>query len=158
MEMLRGQFDGYWTHAIYNFIGKWLIYVKNEELKKYWEIIFNAAMNGDLDPVSQHVKTTNKLDNRPEKVKPIVVYTPDYRDKENVKNIRRKLYNLGIIFPISYKTDNDTRAGKEFRLYYDKGYEKILGGKGILGNEELGESLDFGLKLDLNYFIDLISD
>jgi len=46
------------------------------------------------------------------KQKVICVYTYDWTDEEDVKRIRHELKNLGILWKIPYKTDQDTEDDK----------------------------------------------
>jgi hypothetical protein len=43
----------------------------------------------------------------------ICVYTADYRDKTDRRQVREKLRSLGVTWEIRYKTDEATRAGRD---------------------------------------------
>lgn len=121
--------DGYWIWACRKigsypaptqWNGKWLIYVPTNELEKSWRIIKDNVEKGHL---GNYAKTTKKPhQDRSPNIKPIVVYTYDYRDREDVIKIRQELYRIGFTSPISYKTDDATRNRNEIRKYADEGY------------------------------------
>lgn len=66
--------------------GKWVIHVSEDKIKEIWNIIKNATINGLLGELSKACINS----------KIIYVYTYDYEDTEDVYNIRKELYNLGI--------------------------------------------------------------
>jgi len=106
--------------------GKWLIFVRTENVDVVWGKIKKATENGllgDESKVSTARLNPNAV-NINEKV--ICVYTYDFRDIGDVRRIRESLRQLGIISKIPYKADEDTLAGKyrkrgdrRISLYYE---------------------------------------
>ncbi len=92
--------------------GKWLIFVKKENVDEIWEKIKKAVEEGKLGD-SAKVSTARRSPlslNSNNHV--ICVYTYDYKDEEDVKRIREELRKLGITWKIPYKADKDTMKGK----------------------------------------------
>lgn len=114
--------DCYWIYAKnprYNRedsdkIGKWLIFVAKATIDTSWQTIKNATTAGELGISAKC--STNKLNPIAEQCKNkdsnvICVYTYDYDDLADVKRVRNKLFELGFIQPLGYKTDEATKAG-----------------------------------------------
>ncbi len=95
--------------------GKWLIWLSEEAIDRYWTKIKQAVEQGHLGSEAK-VSTAGSLSTKhPRYV--ICVYTYDYEDKDDVMRIRQVLRDLGIKLPIPYKADEDTR-----RLAYGSNY------------------------------------
>ena len=92
--------------------GKWLIFVSLGRLDAVWRKIKYATENGQLGPESKTATAKpNSLAGK-SKQKVICVYTYDWTDDQDVKRTRDELKNLGIVWKIPYKTDQDTLDGK----------------------------------------------
>ena len=94
--------------------GKWLIFLETTKIDGVWKKIKVAVESGKLGEIAK-VSPVNRarigsFSRKPEHV--ICVYTYDWNDQADVMRIRDMLTKLGITWPISYKTDADTRAGK----------------------------------------------
>lgn len=87
--------------------GKWLIFLSNETIDRYWLLIHLSLAMWQLGRVA---KVTTGL-KKPGKDHVICVYTYDYADRADVMRIRQTLYDLGIHRPIVYKSNEQTRQG-----------------------------------------------
>ena len=95
--------------------GKWLVYVDRSDVDKVWKKIKKATEEGSL---GIEAKVANKIQSDlfgGGKSHVICVYTHDWTDVKDVMRVREKLKDLGIINKISYKSDEDTIAGKYAR-------------------------------------------
>ena len=90
--------------------GKWLVFAKLDEIDEWWEEIKTATEAGKLGGHAK-VATACPSSYDPNK-KVICVYTYDGDDEEDVTRVRQELRALGVTWPCSYKTDEDTRQGK----------------------------------------------
>lgn len=100
--------------------GKWLIFLSEASIDRYWQKIKTAVEQGLLG--SQAKVSTRSSASMPPDVRRkkeergdtrfvICVYTYDYEDREDVMRVRQVLRELGIQRPIRYKADAQTRAG-----------------------------------------------
>ena len=92
--------------------GKWLIFVKADQVDEVWAKIKTATEEGKLGG-STKVATAkpNSLATDPN-TKVICVYTYDWTDEDYVMRVREELRKLGIAGKLPYKADTDTYAGK----------------------------------------------
>lgn len=101
--------------------GKWLIWVPEKEIDEVWDRIRRATEEGRLGSQSKVATARpSPLAVDPRK-RVICVYTYDWTDEKDVRQIREELRKLGITEPIPYKSDADTLAGK----YKAKGHKRI---------------------------------
>jgi len=91
--------------------GKWLIFVKPENVDEVWRKIKKATENGKLGNCSK-VATARPSTLAKSRAKVICVYTYDWKDEKDVMRIRGELRKLGITNKIPYKADIDTLKGK----------------------------------------------
>lgn len=126
------QATGIWLYAICDNLwypehtersGKWLVFLPEEEIDRYWQLVclsLSMWRLGSEAKVStaakkRHMDSSSLIRRHPTVRKPdnyvIVVYTYDYADKADVMRIREELYNIGIRCPISYKSDEQTYQG-----------------------------------------------
>jgi len=96
--------------------GKWLIFVNPKRLDTVWRKIKYATENGKLGYESKTATAKHNSLAGKSKQKVICVYTYDWTDEEDVKRVRYELKNLGIIWEIPYKTDQDTSDRKYRRI------------------------------------------
>jgi hypothetical protein len=92
--------------------GKWLVFVRLEQVDAMWKEVKVATEQGRLghsSKVSTAKRNPNAID---PKAKVICVYTYDWTDRADAMRVRKELYRLGVKEPISYKTDQDTRDGR----------------------------------------------
>ncbi len=88
--------------------GKWLVFVKFEELDSWFQKVKAALDAGSL---GKSMKSSTGLSNRGV-MAVIIVYTYNYDDVEDVKRVRKVLREIGITWKIPYKTDEDTLMGR----------------------------------------------
>ena len=89
--------------------GKWMIFQDREAHDSLWETIKAETKPGGWAwRPSSHRATESAVNGK----LPILVYTYDYNDQEDVMRVHDALRGLGITWPISYKADKDTLAGK----------------------------------------------
>ena len=113
--------DDYWLFAVQKTgtypeptenSGKWLIFVPVSEVDELWAKIKDATEEGLLG-IAAKVSTQkpNPLARNPD-TKVICVYTYDWTDEDDVRQVREGLRQLGVIAKIPYKADEDTYAGR----------------------------------------------
>jgi Domain of unknown function (DUF1917) len=92
-------------------IGKWLLFVDEEDVDAVWAQVASATLSGRLG-LTAKVATAwqNPLARSRKRV--ICVYTPDFRDHEDVTRVLVALRDLGFKERLSCKTDVDTLAGR----------------------------------------------
>lgn len=101
--------------------GKWLIFVKADEVDRVWGKFKKAVENGKLGNRAKVATAKPNPRARTSERRVICVYTYNYSDKEDVMRIRQELRKLGIAERITYKADEDTLAGK----YRISGHRRI---------------------------------
>jgi hypothetical protein len=109
--------------------GKWLIFLSETVIDRYWQRIKEAV---ELGLLGEKAKTSTvrqggmppevrrKKIARGDKRYVICVYTYDYEDKDDVMRIRQALRDVGIMYPITYKADEDTSKGNYGNDYTPK--------------------------------------
>ena len=105
--------DDYWTYAnapgrsdlIYDPVtwGKWLIFVSPDHAQLWWEMVAASVMAGQLGPSAKIPAECPHI--------PIVVYTCDWRDRDDVQRVLRELRRIGFKGRLTYKTDAATLRG-----------------------------------------------
>ncbi|MCX6693909.1 MAG: DUF1917 domain-containing protein [Methanomicrobiales archaeon] len=96
--------------------GKWLIFLPPDEVDKAWCRVRDATCEGLLG-ISAKVSTAKKNPEARDTWKVIYVYTPDWRDEEDVMRAREHLRALGFTYRIGYKRNIETFRGE----YSEKG-------------------------------------
>ena len=99
--------------------GKWLVFVHRSNVDELWDKVGLATVKGELGfaaKVSTALPNPNasKADTHV-----ICVYTYDVDDVDDVRRVRQRLRDIGIVAKIPYKTDDATYAGK-YALRGDK--------------------------------------
>jgi hypothetical protein len=92
--------------------GKWLVFRHRSQIDEWWDRIRDAVEAGRLGS-SAKVSTARPSPfarNPNEHV--ICVYTYDGEVREDVFRVREELRRLGVTWPISYKPDSTTLAGR----------------------------------------------
>lgn len=91
--------------------GKWLVFVRSNEVDEVWAKIVLALNSGKLGEQAK-VSTARPNPNsaNPDK-RVICVYTYDADDTDDVMRVRATLRELGFEAPIAYKPDTATSAG-----------------------------------------------
>lgn len=102
-------------------VGKWLVFVPTSQVNAAWAIIKQAVEQGLLGDTAKvaTARSSPLAQSGDEHV--ICVYTYDWTDEYDVRRIHAVLCDLGFTWPMSYKTDADTLAGK----YTKRGYSRI---------------------------------
>lgn len=92
-------------------VGKWMLFVRKDQVDAVWNKIKEAVSNGDL--FSSKVSTTSEPYD-PNESHAIMIYTQDHTDLNDVIDVLNFLQSSGISPPeitIRYKTDAQTRSG-----------------------------------------------
>lgn len=92
--------------------GKWLLFVKRDDVDEVWDKIVRAVKQGRLGYLAK-VSTArpNPLAHRPGK-HVICVYTSDASDRDDIMRVRGELRALRFVAPIAYKPDQFTIEGR----------------------------------------------
>jgi Basophilic leukemia-expressed protein Bles03 len=107
--------------------GKWMVFVPTDTVDEYWALIKNAVRKGWL---GQRAKVATAYDNphtRDPAERPIIVYTRDWRDHDDVERVLCGIRGLGIGWRLSYKTDQATTERR-----YDRGAARYVSQAGSL--------------------------
>lgn len=91
--------------------GKWLIFLPLEEVDDAWKKVRDATWRGELG-ISAKVSTAKPNPDSRDNMKVIYVYTPDWRDEEDVMRVRERLRELGFVDRIGYKRNIETFQGQ----------------------------------------------
>jgi hypothetical protein len=91
--------------------GKWLVFVPVRYVDQYWRIVKQAVEDGKLGPAAKVATARPNPDEIDPTRRPIVVYTTDWRDEDDVRRVLRGLRSLGISWRLTYKTDEATMTG-----------------------------------------------
>jgi len=122
--------DAYWLQAVRQTGtypqhtangGKWLIFVDVAGVDELWEAIERATGEGKLGSMAKVSTAKPNPNAKDPNQRVICVYTYDWTDEEDVRQIRRALRELGVTQKIPYKADSDTLAGK----YAKRGHRRI---------------------------------
>jgi hypothetical protein len=92
--------------------GKWMLFTNPAEHDDVWTKIRDATVAGELGCAAKAATAKGHPLQGDSRALLTCVYTYDYEDLEDVGRVLVALRNLGFMRRISYKTDNDTRAGK----------------------------------------------
>jgi len=91
--------------------GKWLIFLPPEDVNEAWIKVRDATCNRELG-ISAKVSTAKPNPDSRDNMKVIYVYTPDWRDEEDVMRVRERLRELGFEDRIGYKRNIETFKGE----------------------------------------------
>lgn len=91
--------------------GKWLIFLPPEEVDDAWKKVRDATWRGELG-ISAKVSTAKPNPDSRDNMKVIYVYTPDWRDEEDVMRVRERLRGLGFVDRLGYKRNIETFQGQ----------------------------------------------
>jgi hypothetical protein len=119
--------DAYWVYAnapdmsrARGYTGKWLIYVPTMEIDGWWKVIATATRLGELGWRAKAATARPKRMAGDPRVKLICVYTRDWRDEDDVRQVLARLRELNVTWRLSYKTDRATlehRYGRGVAIY-----------------------------------------
>lgn len=91
--------------------GKWLVFVPAAQIDRWWELIRLATEQGRLG-ISAKAATARPSElTASQQTKLICVYTRGWQDHNDVRRVLRQLRDLGVIWRLSYKTDEATASG-----------------------------------------------
>jgi len=91
--------------------GKWLIFLPPERVDEAWILVRNATFRNELG-ISAKVSTAKPNPDSRDSMKVIYVYTPDWRDEQEVMRVRERLRDLGFTDRIGYKRNIETYKGE----------------------------------------------
>lgn len=91
--------------------GKWLIFLPPEDVDEAWIKVRNATCKRELG-ISAKVSCAKPNPDSRDNMKVIYVYTPDWRDEEDVMRVRERLRELGFVDRIGYKRNIETFKGE----------------------------------------------
>lgn len=111
--------EEYWLHAYADgpsqptgpTPGKWLVFVPVRYVDKYWQIVQQAVRRGALGPAAKVATSRPNPHEVDPTRRPIIVYTRDWHDEDDVRRVLRELRALGISWRLTYKTDEATTSG-----------------------------------------------
>jgi hypothetical protein len=92
--------------------GKWMLFTNPAEHDDVWTKIREATVAGGLGCAAKAATAKGNPLQDDSQALLTCVYTYDYEDLEDVGRVLVALRNLGFTGRTSYKTDEDTRAGK----------------------------------------------
>ena len=96
--------------------GKWMIFVKKNELDKWWLLIKEKTEQGELGPSSKTSTMLGKPNDTNTENGAIMVYTYDYNDIDDIKRVLTTLRKIGVTQKIYYKTNEMTRNNRYSKL------------------------------------------
>jgi hypothetical protein len=91
--------------------GKWMVFQRPAAHDALWERVKAETEAGRLG-IGSKAATGKSNSLSLGKHLPIIVYTYDYADQDDVTRVRDALRALGVTWPISYKADRATRDGQ----------------------------------------------
>jgi hypothetical protein len=91
--------------------GKWLIFLPTEDVDEAWKLVRDATCKKELG-ISAKVSTAKPNPDSRDNMKVIYVYTPDWRDEDEVMRVRENLRSLGFTDRIGYKRNIETFKGE----------------------------------------------
>ncbi len=92
--------------------GKWMLFIKTAEIDRWWETIKTATEAGILGGSAKVATMKPNPNAASPDTRVICIYTYDVSDEADCTRVREALRDLGVTWPIPYKTDADTYAGK----------------------------------------------
>ncbi|HNO08837.1 MAG TPA: DUF1917 domain-containing protein [Methanoregulaceae archaeon] len=91
--------------------GKWLIFLPPERVDEAWILVRDATCRNELG-ISAKVSTAKPNPDSRDSMKVIYIYTPDWRDEQEVMRVRERLRELGFADRIGYKRNIETFKGE----------------------------------------------
>jgi len=91
--------------------GKWLWFLPLRALDAGWHLIKTAVESGQLGPGAKVATLGSDFDGDPTR-RPVLIYTADYHDGQDVQRVLLALRSLGVRDALSYKTDEATTRGE----------------------------------------------
>ncbi|MFJ3799996.1 putative phosphothreonine lyase domain-containing protein [Streptomyces sp. NPDC090088] len=91
--------------------GKWLWFLPVRALDVGWHLIKTAVEAGQLGPQAKVATLGNGFDGDPTR-RPVIIYTADCNDEQDVRRVLLALRSLGVHDALAYKTDEATTRGE----------------------------------------------
>ncbi|GLW02526.1 hypothetical protein Slala05_61560 [Streptomyces lavendulae subsp. lavendulae] len=91
--------------------GKWLWFLPVRALNAGWQLIKTAVEAGQLGPGAKVATLGNDFDGDPTR-RPVIIYTANYHDEQDVRRVLVALRSLGVRDALAYKTDEATERGE----------------------------------------------
>jgi hypothetical protein len=91
--------------------GKWMLFIEPSYVNKVWEIVARATANNELGIAA---KVAPKNEGEPNRVRLICIYTKDFRDKNDIGRVLKRLKELGLV----------KMSGRQ--IYYKCGRDSVL--------------------------------
>ncbi|MEU5599160.1 putative phosphothreonine lyase domain-containg protein [Streptomyces sp. NPDC020298] len=91
--------------------GKWLWFLPIRALDAGWRLIKTAVEAGQLGPGAKVATLGSDFDGDPTR-RPVIIYTANHHDKEDVQRVLNTLRGLGVRDALAYKTDETTARGE----------------------------------------------
>ncbi|KAK4228151.1 hypothetical protein QBC38DRAFT_164215 [Podospora fimiseda] len=74
--------------------GKWMLFPEPNQVNQVWAVVAKATANNELGIAA---KVETKVETNPQKERLICVYTGDFRDKDDVARVLKRLKELGLV-------------------------------------------------------------
>ncbi|MFE2729242.1 putative phosphothreonine lyase domain-containg protein [Kitasatospora sp. NPDC059327] len=91
--------------------GKWLWFLPVRALDAGWRLVQEAVEDGKLGPGAKAATLGNPFGGDPTR-RPVIVYTADCTDEDDVTRVLATLRALGVNDALPYKTDEATALGE----------------------------------------------
>jgi hypothetical protein len=91
--------------------GKWLWFLPVRALDAGWHLIKAAVEAGQLGPGAKVATLGSDFDGDPTR-RPVIIYTANYPDEQDVQRVLLALRSLGVRDALAYKTDEATERGE----------------------------------------------
>ncbi|MGA5565268.1 putative phosphothreonine lyase domain-containing protein [Streptomyces platensis] len=91
--------------------GKWLWFLPVRALDPAWRLVKTAVEAGQLGPGAKVATLGNGFRGDPTR-RPVIIYTGNYHDEDDVRGVLLALRGLGINDALAYKTDEATERGE----------------------------------------------
>ncbi|MEV6058144.1 putative phosphothreonine lyase domain-containg protein [Streptomyces sp. NPDC052107] len=98
-------------HLAVTAYGKWLWFLPVRALDAGWRTVKTAVEAGQLGPRAKVATLGNSFDGDPTR-RPVVIYTVNHHDEDDVRRVLVALRALGIHDSLAYKTDEATEHGE----------------------------------------------
>ncbi|KAL2831247.1 hypothetical protein BJY01DRAFT_260609 [Aspergillus pseudoustus] len=86
--------------------GKWMLFITPDRIDSYWRAVVEGTMRGELGHAAKVATDAGDGEGR---ARLICIYTKDYRDREDIKQVLMRLMELKLVRkgerPIYYKCD-----------------------------------------------------
>lgn len=89
--------------------GKWIIFPLADRVDRVWASVARATWDGEL---TYHAKVATTNREQPQRLYPVCVYVRDWRNKEEVQRVLRRLQRMGWVK--RSKEDSDVRRMDAF--------------------------------------------